>query len=245
MDKQLKYSIIAGIFLLVGATYWYVYNYSYNIHAASYRTFVVNGEGKVNAIPNVFIFNVGLINEGTDLSNLQRENSEKMNKIINYFKNEGVESKDIETIQYNLSPKYDKDGKNIIGYRIEQTVSVKVRNLEKVSKLLKGAIENGANYVNNLNFTFDDEIKLKLENEAREKAIKEAKEKALAIAKSAGFKLGRLVTVYEFTPPFYEIPPVKSIGFGGEGGIMGLPEPKVEPGSKEIKVQINLTYEIK
>ncbi len=242
MDKQLKYSIILGIFLLMVAIYWFVYNYFHYVQSLMpTRTFSVSGEGKVTAIPNIFIFNTGVISEGVDLANLQKENSEKMNKIINYFKKEGVESKDIETIKYSLTPRYDLSGKNIIGYRLEQSIAVKVRNLEKVGEILKGAVENGANFVDNLNFTFDEETRLKLENEAREKAIKQAKEKALAISKSAGFRLGRLVAINEYSSPYpVSIFKERSLGIGGD-----FSAPQIEPGTQEIIISVNLLYEIK
>ena len=83
----------------------------------------------------------------------------------------------------------------IVGYSITQTVSVKVRNFEKIGDLLSGIVDNGANSVSGISFTVDNSTKL--ENEARKNAMTEAKEKAKAVAEAGGFRLGRLLSVEE------------------------------------------------
>ncbi len=239
MDKALRNSIIIGIFLLVTAVFWFVYEYSKTI--TPQRTFSVSGEGKEIVIPNIAEIRIGLISEGKDLIELQKENSEKFNKVINFLKSQGIEEKDISTENYSITPKY-KYGQvaEIVGYTINQSFSVKIRDLRKIGEILSGAVQNGANNIYGPNFTIDDE-KIYLDK-AREKAIKEAKEKAEKIAKTAGFRLGKIVNITESSGllPYAIFP--KGIGAGEQGGI-GTPQ--IETGSQEIKILVTLTYEIK
>ena len=238
MDKNLKTSIIVGILILSFSALWYVYEYSKS--KPQLRTFTVSGEGKEIVIPNIAEIRIGVITEGKDLKILQKENTEKINKIINFLKEKGIEEKDIQTENYSIDPKYDysKPPYKIVGYAINQNLKVKIRDLDKIGEILSEIVNYGANSVSGPNFTIDDkEVYLE---KAREKAIKNAKEKAEKIAKTAGFKLGRIISIYESTP--YEPYPVM---LREMGSIEEISKPQIEPGSQEIKVQVNITFEIK
>ncbi len=238
MDRSLKITIIIGILVLSFSALWYVYEYSQT--KPNLRTFTVVGEGKEIAIPNVAEIRIGVITEGQDLKILQKDNAEKMNKIINFLKEVGIDEKDIKTENYSVSPKYDyyKYPYKIVGYKISQDLKVKIRDLNKIGEILSQVVNYGANNISGPNFTVDEpEIYLE---KAREKAIKNAKEKAEKIARSNGFRLGKIITIFESTP--YDFYPTM---LKEAGGAETVPITQIEPGSQEIKVQVNITYEIK
>ncbi len=257
-------------FLFIIAVFWYVSVYSRSVVLQA--TFSVSGEGKVVAVPDIAQISVGVLTDsdsrlrtgtfdekgGKDLANLQKQNTEKMNSIISYVKEQGVDQKDIKTEYYNISPRYQyincqpvilqtypeivrpcPSTKEIIGYTITQNISVKVRDLSKAGDILAGAVEQGANNVSGPNFTIDDPISL--QNQAREEAIKQARKKAKSIAKAGDFKLGKLVSIQE---GYYPIP-YPSYGLGGVEAKDAGASPTLEPGSQEISVNINLVYEIR
>lgn len=256
VKNYLGIAAAAILLIFAYAAISYVNSYSQSIEPSAFRSFTVSGEGKITAIPDVAQFTFSIITEGgKDIAKLQKENTEKGNKIIGFIKSQGVEDKDIKTQNYNLEPRYQyfncyqpMDGKSkscpppeIVGYTIRQTVSIKVRDFSKIGDILAGAIENGANSVSQLSFEIDDIDKIK--NQAREEAIKKAKEKAESIAKAGDFHLGKLLSIEEegFAPtPYYlknmELSPM-------DAG--GLPSPTIEPGSQEVTVNIVLKYEIK
>jgi len=256
IKNYLGIAVAAILLVFAYAAISYVNSYSQSIEPSAFRSFTVSGEGKITAIPDVAQFTFSIITEGgKDIAKLQKENTEKGNKIIGFIKSQGVEDKDIKTQNYNLEPRYQyfncyqpMDGKSkscpppeIVGYTIRQTVSIKVRDFFKIGDILAGAIENGANSVSQLSFEIDDIDKIK--NQAREEAIKKAKEKAESIAKAGDFRLGKLLSIEEegFAPtPYYlknmELSPM-------DAG--GLPSPTIEPGSQEVTVNIVLKYEIK
>ena len=239
MDKKLQYSIIAGIFILSFSALWYVYEYQKSKPVTS--TFTVTGEGKEIVVPNVAEIRIGIITEGQDLISLQKENTEKMNKIIKFLKGKGIDEKDIQTTNYSVNPKYDysKAPYKIIGYTINQELRVKIRDLNKINEILSQAVNYGANNVSGPTFTVDDE-KIYLDK-AREKAIQDAIEKAQKISKLAGFKLGKIISILEMKPgEIYPMPLMLK-----EAGGAGAEIPQIEPGSNEIKLQVNITFEIK
>ncbi|TSC90758.1 MAG: hypothetical protein G01um10142_249 [Parcubacteria group bacterium Gr01-1014_2] len=241
------------LFLFIIAVFWYVSAYSRSV--VPERTFTVSGEGKVVAVPDIAQLSIGVLTEGgKNLTDLQKQNTEKINRIISYLKEQGIDEKDIKTEYYSISPRYQTtpcplylptypeiirpcppSSTEIIGYSISQNLSIKVRDLSKAGDTLAGAVERGANTVYGPNFTIDDPISL--QNQAREEAIKQAREKAKSMAKAGGFRVGKLVSIQE--------------GFSGLPIIYGLEEvkggagPSIEPGSQEIVITINLTYEIR
>lgn len=208
------------------------------------QTISFSGEGTVKAIPDTAKVALGLVTEGKDSISVQNENTSKMNAVIKFLKDQGIKDEDIKTSNYNLSPKYnyDKGKSTLVGYIINQMLTVTVRDLEKIGNVLDGSVSSGANEVNSISLFIDKPEELK--NKAREEAIKQAKEKASTTSKIAGFRLGRVVNFYENSmgePPMY----YETMAMGKGGGDSIAPSPQIEPGSQEIKINVTLTYLIK
>jgi hypothetical protein len=201
-------------------------------------TIVVDGEGRVTAAPNIARIDLGLLTEKATVQEAQKENSEKMNRLISEIKKLEIDAKDIQTTQYQIYPQYDyeKGKQTLRGYAVSQSVNVKIRDLDKISQVLAKAGEAGANQVGGLQFTLDDEENLRVLS--RVQAIEKAKEKARALARDLGVRLVRIVSFNESAG----FPP-GPIPFALEGG-RGGEAPQVEAGTLEIKVNVIMTYEI-
>jgi len=228
--------IFAGYRQLVDA----VNNYRNGGAANISQTVSFTGEGKVKATPDTAKVEIGLVTEGKDSISVQNENSSKMNAVIKFLKEQGIKEEDLKTSNYNLSPKYDynKGKSTLVGYVLNQILTVTIRDLSKVSDILDGAVSNGANQVNSISLFVDKPEELK--NKAREDAVKQAKEKASAASKIAGFRLSRVIGFSENTfgePPIY----YEAMGKGGGTALA----PQIEPGTQEIKINVTLTYLIK
>lgn len=208
------------------------------------NSITVSASGEVFAKPDVAQINVSVEEEGKDLAAAQKIHTEKINRVIKFIKDSGVEEKDIKTSNYSVYPVYDylRDrGQVLKGYRVSQTLDVKVRKVDDAGKILSGAVENGSNQIGGINFIVDDEDALK--REARQKAIKEAKEKAKAIAKDLDVDLSRLVAFNESgdQPIYYK----SYDAVAGMGGPESAPAPQVPTGENKITVSVSLTYEIR
>ena len=210
--------------------------------------FSVTGSGVVYAKADVANISVGLKTEAkSTAAEATSENIKTMNEIVKELKNLGVEEKDIKTTNYRLSPVYNwtqNRGQELKGYEVNQTVTIKVRNLDKIGEIIAKTTEKGANQIGNVNFTIDDEYELKAQ--ARELAITKAKEKAKEIAKQSGMRLGVVKSFYEneYQPIYLDY--IKSsemgvLGYGGES----IESPSIEAGQNEVRVEITLIYEVK
>jgi hypothetical protein len=255
-------AIIVGVVAFAYAAVSYVGTYSESIEPSSFRSFGVSGEGKVVAVPDIAQFTFSVITDGElSLGDLQRQNTEKVNRAIAFVKSKGVDEKDIATQGYNISPQYETYPCNpvynpsgdyvsrpcppprIVGYTVHQTVQVKVRDFSKVGDALTGVVESGANSVSSLSFTIDD--RTAVESKARSEAVAKAKEKAREVARAGGFRVGRLLSIDEGFSPyprFYD--GVGGGGFETAAISKAAPAPSIEPGSQEVTVTVTLRYEI-
>lgn len=227
--------LFAGFNQLVSA--WNVYRNPLTPNTVSF-----SGEGKIKVAPDTAKVDIGLVTEGKDTIAVQNENSSKMNAVIKFLKNNGIDEADIKTSSYSLSPKYDynKGKSTLAGYVLNQGLAVTIRKLDKIGEILDGAVSSGANRVDSVSLFIDKPEELK--NKAREEAVMAAKEKASMAAKIAGFRLGRLIG---FNEGFSGEPPIffESLAKGTGGD--SAPSPQIEPGTQEIKVNITLTYILK
>lgn len=228
--------VFAGFKQLVDA----VNNYRNGGAISNSQTVSFIGEGKVKAAPDTARVEIGLVTEGQDSISVQNANSSKMNSVIKFLKERGISEADIKTSAYSLSPKYEynKGKSNLVGYILNQALTVTVRDLNKIGEILDGAVSKGANQINSISLFVDKPEELK--NKAREAAVKQAKEKAKSISQIAGFQLGRLVN---FNENLSGEPPIFYEALEKGGGV--APAPQIEPGTQEITIRITLTYLIK
>ncbi len=202
----------------------------------------IEGEGIVKATPTIATVDIGVMTEKPEVATAQTENTTKMNAILKEIKGLGVDSKDIKTTNFTVNPLYDfpKGVQTLRGYQVTQSVQVKIRDLQKTGTILTMATGKGANQVSGVSFTIDDPENLKAE--ARTKALDSAVIKAQSIAKRLGVRLGRVVMYNEYSAnpgptPMYAM---AKEGMGGENP----PTPSIEAGTNEVRVNVNIGFEI-
>ena len=259
MDKKIKNHLgigaLVSMVILATSSLIFANIYSKSIEPSSYRSFSVSGEGKVVAVPDVAQFSFSVITEGgKNIGDIQQENTQKANRAIALLKDSGIEDKDIKTASYSLQPRYQyfscPVSKNssakpcpppeIVGYTISQTVSVKIRDFEKIGEILSGVVLSGVNSVSELSFTIDD--RTEIENQARQEAIAVAISKAESIAQAGNFNLGKILSINENSFPVFN--QYKTLGIGGSEDF-AVSAPVIEPGSQEVSIGVTISYEIR
>ncbi len=249
--REKKFIYFTGSIALVVASLlglkavWYLYRSEATLPVN--RSITVSAEGRSTVAPDLARLSFAVISEGEDPEKLQSENSQKMNASVEFVKSQGIDSKDIQTSNYNLQPRYEYDEKKkksfISGYTLSQTVNVKIKDFEKISPILGKLPSLGINQINGVNFEVEDPDKYL--NSAREEAFSRAYAKALAMAKQNHTKLGRVVTFsegYGGGPVPY--PRYLEAAVYGKGGL-DMASPPIEPGSEDISVSVSVTYELR
>ncbi|MEX0916959.1 MAG: SIMPL domain-containing protein [Candidatus Paceibacterota bacterium] len=214
------------------------------------NTITVQGEGEIFAVPDIGTFTFSVQAEDGVASVAQNDAAERANAIIAYLKENDVEEKDIKTTNYNFYPRYEyrenraifppQGDRVFIGFEVNQTIEVKVRDTGKAGELLAGVGAREATSVSGLSFTIDDEETVRAE--AREKAIADAKEKAKKLSRDLGVRLMRVVS---FSEGFRGIPYAEERAFGVGGDMAVSSAPQLPTGENRIISNVSVTYEIR
>ncbi|KPJ55496.1 hypothetical protein AMJ49_07045 [Parcubacteria bacterium DG_74_2] len=248
--------IILGVFL-IALTFSTLVDIQNKIKQGKYigqeietkNTITVSDKGEVYAKPDLALTVFSVVTEAKTVNKAMEENTEKMNAIISFIKNEGVEEKDLKTISFNIYPRYEwyrteippyPEGKRVlVGYEIRQSLQVKIREMAKIGDIIQGATETGANQVGDLQFTIDNQDELK--KQARSQAIEKAKTKAKELASQLDVNLVRITNFQESSvfPRYYGLE--KMVGVGA---VEETPAPQIETGENKIEVTVTITYEI-
>lgn len=209
------------------------------------RTITISAEGKITVEPDIAKISFSVVSEGVNPKTLAEDNNKKMNSAVSFIKSQGVDEKDIKTVEYNLSPRYEYDEKtkktSISGYSLTQSVLVKVRELGKTAEILGGLPELGINQIGSISFDIDEPEKYL--TEARDQAFNKAKTKAGEMAAKNNVRLGKVINFSDYQsgpiPYYYD-----SFGKGGQMETLSS-APSIQPGSREVTVNVSVTYEIK
>lgn len=206
------------------------------------RTVTVSGTGKVSANNDIAITTIGYTNVDRDIVKARAENNKVMDAVMSEIKKLGIEDKDLQS-NYTIYPEndYTQTGSVFKGYRVTNNVTVKIRDLSKITTVLSLAGRFGVNQVSGLQFTIDDPENLK--GQARGKALLDAKRKALLLASQLNVMLDEMISYNEFdSQPNYGIK--EAYGMGGSATDSSSGPSMVSSGSQDISVNVSLTYTI-
>jgi uncharacterized protein YggE len=189
------------------------------------------------------VVTLSVVTQNASASEAQAENASRTDAVLRAVRAvAGV--KEVKTSGYSLQPQYAyKEGAAplITSYIVRNSVNVTVGDLKQTGAVIDAGSRAGANSVEGLSFLLNDDA------QARQRALAEAAREALAKARTLATTLGgsvlRVVEVQEagaFRPPI----PLN----GREVGDIAMtrqsvPTP-VEPGSLEIRAQVQLVAEV-
>jgi uncharacterized protein len=201
----------------------------------------VAGTGESHGKPDFAQIQAGVVTEAVTAAEALRKNNEAMSQLIVMIRKRGIEDKDLQTVQFNVSPryKYDKtqqEPPRIAGYQVTNEVHVKVRNLTALGAFLDETVSLGANQVRGISFGVAEPSQLM--DEARKKAIADAQRRARVYAEAAGLKLGKPIRIDE--QPGRPVPPYPMARMDAAAG-SAVP---VAPGEQTFSVTVTVTYSI-
>jgi uncharacterized protein len=245
---------VLALFLLVGTvSEWKSISFIGSGVAAS-NTITVSGEGEAFAIPDTATFTFTVQQTAKDVATAQDAATKRNNEIIAYLKGAGIDEKDIQTTDYNVSPQYEwiqakctdmgvcpPGNQHITGFQVSQTTTVKVRDTKKAGDILAGVGTREVFQVSGLSFTIADDDAIKAQ--ARDKAIAQAKTKADALAKSLGVTIVRIVGFSEDSAQ----PEPYRYGMGMAVDSVAMPKaaPEISVGQNKITSNVSISYEIR
>ncbi len=205
----------------------------------------VSGEGKVSVVPDVAILDLGVEVQADTVAEAQNYAVTVMTAVLDELDNQGVAEKDIQTRRFSIYPVRrwsEKDAKEIlIGYRVTNTVTAKVRDVDETGTIIDAVARAGGDYIriNSISFTVDDPTAY--HEEAREKAMADAEAKAKQLADLSNVKLGKISYISE--GGLAPVPRALYVETMPMPAPAGAPTP-ISPGETEIRLSVQVAYSI-
>ena len=206
------------------------------------ETITVVGQGSISVRPDIAIVSLGVETTSGTIGEAVAENQDIMESILSALEEVGVDSKDIQTMNYSIRldryPEQFGQAESSVEepqplYRVSNMVSVTIRNLDSVGIVLDAVIEAGANDIWGINFSVDDPSQA--QDQARAGAIEDALARAEALAELNGVELGPVMSVTEIigaTPVPRAVALESAVAGGGP----------ISPGELEVAYQVQVTY---
>src|ERR1700674_3542362 len=123
------------------------------------RQITVSGMGQVNAKPDEATITIGVQMTSPTLVEATKQADDAMTKVLDAIKQQGVDATEIQTSNYSVTPIQNyKEGapSTITGYQVSNVVTVKVKKIENVGKVLDAGMGAGANYLGGVFFGVAD-----------------------------------------------------------------------------------------
>ena len=206
----------------------------------------VNGSGRVLVVPDVAILRLGIEAQESSVAEAQAKAAEAMDAVMEVLDNEGVDEKDIQTQYFNIQrvTRWDNetDKEIVIGYRVTNVVTAKIRDVDKVGEVIDVVADAGGDLtrIDSVGFTVDDPTEYY--EEAREKAVADAEAKAKQLAEVAGVKLGKPSYISESS--YVPGPIYRQDAITESAGGVPAPTTPISPGEMEITLNVQLAYTI-
>lgn len=182
--------IIIAVLLASGCTM------AFSQYVDTRRLITVSGEARTDLPPDIAYVTIGVEIDGLDIHKIRTENDAKVRAIIGNVKSAGIPGKDIQTSALSIQPvyNYSTGRQELVTYRMRNSVTITIRDLQKVEQVLSANLSGGSNILNSLVFasTRADAVRDSL----RVEATKNARNRAMAIATAAGASLGHVVTIH-------------------------------------------------
>lgn len=207
----------------------------------------ISGKGEVSVVPDLATLRLGIEAQETSVAVAQSRAVEAMDKVRAALTENGVAEKDIQTQYFNIRrvTRWDnvKEQEVVIGYRVTNMVTAKIREMDKIGSIVDAVVVGGGDLtrVDSVGFSVEDPSVY--HQEAREKAMIDAEAKAKQLAELAGVKLGNPTYISEST---YLPSPVYAQGMVRGGAIPApmLAETSISPGEMKISLTVQLAYAV-
>ncbi len=167
----------------------------------------VSGTGEVTTSPDIARFTYSISKDAVTIADARNTVATTGNDLIKKLKDAGIAEKDIKAESITTYPKYENRSTEVkcaegtacpiaynsvvVGYTVTNTFSVKVRDLDNVSKIAELLTNAKIFTLDGPQFGIDDQQAVN--DQAQALAITDAKKQAKILAEQLGVRLGKIV----------------------------------------------------
>jgi uncharacterized protein YggE len=201
-------------------------------------TINVAGHGQVEGTPDVMTVTMGVQTIDPSAQAALQRNNDRANALISALKGHGVAARDIQTVDLNVSPNFDKYFR-VTGYSASNTVSAKLRDLSKAGSVIDAAALTVGQDIRLQGVSFSIDNTSTLVARARTDAIKDALAQGKQLATAAGVNLGAIRTIDD-TGTRLPQPQI----LGASNVLHQAADVPISPGSQQLGVDVTVVFDI-
>ena len=154
--------------------------------------------GEATRVPDIVRINAGVSTQAPTATEAIRQNAARMESVRAALRRAGVAERDIQTSAINLYPDWrhiENRTPELIGYRAQNQVNIRFRDIANAGRILDALVAAGANEINGPSFEIEQpEAAL---DEARMEALANARARAELYARALGMRVRRVLSVSE------------------------------------------------
>lgn len=146
-------------------------------------------------MPDSALVSFSVKESGLSVKDIKQKNDKIINNAMTNIKKSLSNDETIKTTAFSINPVYSyKDKTRVLqNYEVTNGFEVKLKDISKVSDIIKIAIDSGVKNVGNIQFFIED--KNNITTDMITEAIKVAKEKAATIAKAANVQTVKIKSI--------------------------------------------------
>lgn len=205
------------------------------------RTLSMTGEGEVRAAPDMAQLSAGVTTSAPTAAAALSANTTRMKAVFAAIQKLGVPEKNIQTVNFSISPQYTGGDANnrprLTGYQVNNEVSVRLEDTGKLGSALDALVTAGANQMNGINWSIREPAPMLAK--ARAEAIADAKLRAETYAKAAGVTLGPIQSISEGGAAMPPRPMYRAMAMQADSAV------PVAAGEESVAADVSVVWEIR
>ncbi|HET6379067.1 MAG TPA: SIMPL domain-containing protein [Methylocella sp.] len=207
------------------------------------------GVASAEVVPDMATVIAGVDTERPNAADAARENARAAQAIVSEIKGQGIDPRDIKTLSVTLTPVYDevRDANGYVtkrtlrGYLAHNSLSVRVRNVQKAGALAGQLMAKGANSLEAIEFDYSQ--KESRYDALRGEAVRDALRKANFYVNGLGIKLGPVLEIATEGPAPRPAPSAASPRMLAAARTEAAAVP-IEPGVETLRIEVQVTWQI-
>lgn len=206
---------------------------------------VVSASGSAAGVPDMAILTLTVNREAPTAGEAVQASSTAMAQVLNVMRSLGVADRDLQTSGFSIHPNYarlqrapgaDAQARRFTGYTVRNSLTVRLRDIERVGEALDAAVRLGVNEGGDIAFANQDPEPLI--DKARRRAVQAAMGKARTLADAAGVRLGPIVEIAERSRQSQPLP------FARAEMAMSDAKVPIASGENSYQVTVEMTFAI-
>ena len=165
------------------------------------------GQASVAVEPDLVLLTIGVETMAETVAEARGEAAGAMDAVIRSVKTHGLEDRDVQTLSFNIWPRYEypevtigemrTTKQTLVGYVVSNRANIKIRDVGAVGTIIDDVAEAGgdATRIDGIDFSIEDPEPFMAQ--LREEAVRDAVEKAEHLASLAGVEIGEPVLIAE------------------------------------------------